>query len=149
MLPPKEKWLVDSTSICPSQVDGEIESKYLNFRPTLYLLKTASRSVSPRELSLFTTQGKSKGHMPFRRRNDVNATSSSKFGRTFLKDFVYFDFFRSPLRRRIDVDSTNHFSLGRLLFSNTKCHSYLQASVALFLIYPTFLHHALRRISLP
>jgi len=53
-----------------------------------------------------------------RSRNEVKATSLSKFGRTFLKDFVEFDqdfeFIRPPLRRRIVVYSTIHFSLGNV-----------------------------------
>jgi len=73
--PPNEKWFVELTSIRRSQVNDEIQSKFL----TLYLLKTALKSVFPRELSIFLHYTES--HiMLFRRRNDVKATSSSKFG---------------------------------------------------------------------
>jgi len=65
----------------------------------------------PRELSFFSIQEKSKGLVPFRRRNDVKATSSSKFGWNFFrmistKISIFFHF-------RFEVDSTNHFSLGK------------------------------------
>ena len=43
------------------QVNNEIKSKFLNFRPTLYLLKTAFKSVFPRELSFFYNAMEVKG----------------------------------------------------------------------------------------
>jgi len=44
---------VDSTSIRRSQVDDEIKSKFLDFRPTPYFLKSALKGAFPRELSFF------------------------------------------------------------------------------------------------
>jgi len=104
---------VDSTPIRRSRVDHKIKSSFFfYFRPTLYLLKTASKSVFPRELSFFFYNKRDVNLMPFWRRNDVKATSSSKFSRSFQNDFVDVELFRPPLRRQIDVHSTNHFLLG-------------------------------------
>ena len=105
-----------------SRTHVDDKSNFLNFRPTLHFLKTALKSVFPREVSFFydTRAFKRSCTIPTwkRRGNDVETMSKqslSKFGRTFSRDFVDFDrdfyLFRPPLRHQIDVDSTNYFSL--------------------------------------